>query len=257
MSDHRPTPAGRGPRGSFGYIGLAFVVIGVAILIGLGVWQLERKVENVHMLAGIAALQGAPPQPLGAILHRFDGHPDSLDFNRVETPCPALFAGPSVRLYSLTDAGPGWRTIVACPVSGGPYGSILVDRGFTPQDPSQTRPPALVVTGPVNTVPVIGVLRRAPAPNFADPKHRMGEGDWFGRDLPGMASALHAANPAPVFLILESPAAGPGAPPGGPKPVPLPVEVRDNLQYAFTWFGLAAALIGVYIATQVARRRKA
>ena len=42
----------------------------VAILIGLGVWQLERKVENVRMLAGIAALQGAPPQPLDAVLRR-------------------------------------------------------------------------------------------------------------------------------------------------------------------------------------------
>ena len=165
-----------------------------------------------------------------------------------------MFSGPSVRLYSLTDAGPGWRTIVACPISGAPYGSILVDRGFTPQDPSQTAaPPATATPGPANTQLVVGVLRRAPPPNFADPKHRMGEGDWYGRDLPGMAAALHAANPAPVFLILESPTAGPG----GPTPTPLPVEVRDNLQYAFTWFGLAAALIGVYIATQLARRQKA
>ena len=253
MSDLRPSPAGRG----FGFIGLGFVVVGVAILIGLGIWQLERKVENVRMLAGIAALQGAPPQPLDAVLKRATSA-HSLDFIRVSAPCPALFSRPSVRLYSLTDAGPGWRTVVACPVSGGPYGSILVDRGFTPQDPSQTTPPPAPsatpnTKSPANTAPVVGVLRNAPPPNFADPKHRMGEGDWYGRDLPGMAAALHAANPAPIFLILETPSAGPG----GPKPTPLPVEVRDNLQYAFTWFGLAAALIGVYIATQVARRRKA
>jgi surfeit locus 1 family protein len=234
-------------------LGLGFVVVGVAILIGLGVWQLERKVENARMLAGIAALQGAPPRPLDAVLKGAAGA-HSLDFIRVSTPCPALFAGPSVHLYSLTDAGPGWRTIVACPLSDAPYGSILVDRGFTPQDPGKTAPAAAPsAAGLANTAPVIGVLRRAPPPNFADPKHRMGEGDWYGRDLPGMAAALHAANPAPVFLILESPSAGPG----GPTPTPLPVEVRDNLQYALTWFGLAAALIGVYIATQVARRRKA
>ena len=248
MSDHRPTPAGRG----FGFIGFGFVVIGVAILIGLGVWQLERKVENTRMLAGIAALQGAPQQPLDVVLTRAASRPADLDFRRVSIPCPNLFQGPSVRLYSLTDAGPGWRTIVACPVTSGPYRTILVDRGFTPQDPSQTAPP-LPVAAPTNTQSIVGVLRRAPPPNFADPKHRMGEGDWFGRDLPGMAAALHADKPAPAFLILETPGSGPG----GPTPTPLPVEVRDNLQYAFTWFGLAAALIGVYIATQVARRRKA
>ena len=61
--DLRPTSGFSSGR----FIGLGFVVIGVAILIGLGVWQLERKVENVRMLAGIAALQGAPPQPLNAI----------------------------------------------------------------------------------------------------------------------------------------------------------------------------------------------
>ncbi len=223
------------------------VAIGVAILIGLGVWQLQRKAENSRMLAAVAALQGAAPKPLDVVLKRVGDRRVSLDFVRVQFACPTLFRSPSVRVYSLTDNGPGWRTVVACPLMDAPYGSVLVDRGFTPQE---------AVSGPnseaLNTAPVIGVLRRAPPPNFANPKHNAASGGWYGRDLPALATALHAANPLPLFLILESPGSGPL----GPKPTPLPVEVRDNLQYALTWFGLAGALIGVYIATQIARRRK-
>lgn len=224
------------------------VAIGVAILIGLGVWQLERKAENARMLAGIAALEGAPARPLADVLQEAGAGPLSLDFKRVRLDCPALFSAPSVRLYAVGEAGPGWRIVTACPVQRAPYRSILVDRGFVAEDAPPTAP-----NNTANTVPVVGVLRRAPPPNFADPKHTPGSTDWFGRDLPGMAAALNAATPAPVFLILESPSGGAGQ----PRPTPIPVEVRDNLQYAFTWFGLAGALIGVYIATQVARRRKA
>ena len=228
-------------------IGLGFVVLGVAILIGLGVWQLARKAENARMLAGVVALQGAPPRPLGAVLNQANGQAADLDFVRVAIDCPTLFSQSSVRVYSLTDAGPGWRTVVACPLKDAPYGSVLVDRGFAPQDaPPEPKSDA------TNTQPVVGVLRRAPPPNFAEAKHRVGSRDWYGRDLLAMAAALGAPNPLPLFLVLERPSAGPL----GQKPTPIPVEVRDNLQYALTWFGLAGALIGVYIATQIARRRK-
>ena len=60
--------------------------------------------------------------------------------------------------------------------------------------------------------------------------------------------------PAPVFLFLESP-----KPTGfGPTPAPVPIDIPNNhLGYAITWFGLALSLVGVYIATLLARRRKA
>jgi len=66
-----------------------------------------------------------------------------------------------------------------------------------------------------------------------------------------MAAALHAARPAPVTLMLERP-----APEGGlPRPAPVPTNIPNNhLGYAITWFGLAAALVGVYLAMLFRRR---
>ena len=65
---------------------------------------------------------------------------------------------------------------------------------------------------------------------------------WFVRDHLAMAQALAWAEPqrvAPFYIDLESP-----APPGGvPKPGPLQVNLKnDHLQYAVTWFLLAAAV---------------
>jgi surfeit locus 1 family protein len=68
-----------------------------------------------------------------------------------------------------------------------------------------------------------------------------------------MAAVLHAEAPAPVFLMLESPA--PSGP--GPQPAPLPTDIPNrHLEYALTWYGLALALLGVYIA-KLLRDRKA
>ena len=79
-----------------------------------------------------------------------------------------------------------------------------------------------------------------------------------GRDaralVEAMARALGAERPAPVVLMLESP-----PPQGfGPRPAPLPVQVSNrHLGYAVTWFGLAAALVGVWLAYVLRKPRTA
>jgi len=67
---------------------------------------------------------------------------------------------------------------------------------------------------------------------------------WYVRDPEAIAKAHHWQDFAPFYIDQESP-----APEGGlPKPGKLVVALPDNhLQYAITWFGLAAGLAGVYI----------
>ena len=79
-----------------------------------------------------------------------------------------------------------------------------------------------------------------------DPKDNV----WYLRDSDAIAASKKWLTAAPFYIDQESP-----VPPGGmPKPGKLEVHLPDNhLQYAITWFGLALALAGVYVAW-VARR---
>ena len=234
-------------RPRFGF-GLA-VAVGLAclILVGLGVWQLQRLGEKERLLARIEALKIAPAEPLEVVLRRLPDQVD-IDYVRAQTTCATLEHLPTVRLYALRDGVVGYRLIAACPVAGGPYRTILVDRGFIPREVVDTP------TTPMDLGrPIVGVLRHGDPGTMFTPKNDAGANSWYRRDVPAMAAALHAADPAPVFLMLEAPA--PHGP--GPQPAPLPTDIPNrHFEYALTWFGLALALLGVYIAKLV-RDRKA
>jgi surfeit locus 1 family protein len=142
----------------------------------------------------------------------------------------------------------GYRIITACALTDGPYGSILVDRGFIAQADADKLVPG---AGRPLILPIEGILRRGDAKNFVTPSNQPAQNLWYWRDVPAMAAALGASNPAPTFLMLETPV----PPPPEPTPAPVPTNIPNNhLQYAVTWFGLAAALAGVYLAMLLRRR---
>ena len=234
MTDRPPFPIG---------LTLAAAIVFV-ILIGLGVWQVKRLHWKEGLLAQIHALETAPPRNLATAL---SGPLDSptLDFTRVTADCPDIETTPSIRLYAVRDAVAGFRVITPCRLVGSGFGSILVDRGFVRQD-APAIPAGARLAGPVT-----GVLRRGDKPTFVTPPNDAAHDLWYWRDIPAMAKALGADRPAPTFLMLERPA----PPPGGPTPAPIPLDIpNSHLQYALTWFGLAATLVGVYVAMLWRRR---
>lgn len=230
-------------------IGLTFfTLIAFALLIGLGVWQIKRLHWKERLLAQIAAVQSTPVKPLADVLAAAKA-PADLDFRRVRADCPNTETGPFLRLFSVKEGGvAGYRIITDCTLSSGPYGSILVDRGFIAQEDADKLQPGV---GRPLILPIEGVLRRGDPRNFVTPPNQPGQNLWYWRDIPAMAQALGAQNPAPTFLMLESPA----PPQPAPTPAPVPTAIPNNhLQYAMTWFGLAAALAGVYLAMLWRRR---
>lgn len=217
-------------------------VIAFAILVALGVWQMQRLAWKKDVLARIEAAQTAPATPLLDVL-KAGATGEDVGYRKVVAVCPGLSTAPYVELHALMDGKMGSRLISACRLEDAPYGSILVDRGFVqdiisarpPEDDSDTRP-----------IGVRGVLRLpdGPVPMAAkdDPAHRR----YFTRAVGPMAEKLGAANPAPWFLMAETSS--------NPewlalRPTPLPVNVSNrHLEYALTWFGLAVVLLGVYAA---------
>lgn len=221
----------------------------LAILIWLGVWQLQRLKWKEGVLAHVAALQTAPAQPLGPVLDAAARGRD-VDFTRVRVTCPGLASAPFLALYGLHGGVAGWRLVSACPVESASYRSILVDRGFV-ADSEAARPP--VNAADLSPVTITGVLRKPDRASVFTPANRADQNRWFSRDVPAMARTLHAAQPAPIFLFAET-SSNPGFAPLVPAPLPGEIPNR-HLEYALTWFGLAAALVGVYAAV-LARRRK-
>jgi surfeit locus 1 family protein len=233
-------------RGRFP-IGLTIAVaIALAILVGLGTWQLQRLHWKEGVLARITALQAAPAQPVAAVLDRVARGGDA-DFTRVEATCLGLAKAPYVELYTVRDGQAGVRLMSACRIEGAAYGSVLVDRGYV-ADTTSARPP----TDPADTAPLdlVGVLRQPEAGNRFSPPNTPQR--WYTRDVAAMAATLKAPRPAPLVIMAET-ATNPDW--TGLVPAPIPADIPNrHLEYALTWYGLAAALLGVYAAVLIRRR---
>lgn len=220
-------------------------LIALAILLALGTWQLQRLAWKRDLLDRIAALQAAPAQPLAPVLAKHAAGED-VDFTRVRVSCPGLGKAAFVELYGLRDGQSGSRLISACALSGAAYPTILVDRGFV-DGAISARPP---VADDATPVEVVGILRSPDAANTFTPANAPNM--FFSRDAAAMAKALGAPAPAPVFLMVETST--------NPEwralvPAPIPAEIPNrHLEYALTWYGLAAALLGVYAAMLFKRK---
>lgn len=238
----RPDPKGF-PVGMTVAAAIAFV-----ILIGLGVWQLQRLKWKEALLAGIARAEAAPAVPLGPVLDAL-ARGRNEEFVRVKVTCPGLARAPALELYSLREGQIGARLISACPVVSGVYRSILVDRGFIPDTVSARPLPDPTIHDPVE---VTGVLRAGERGNFTTPPATTTK--WYLHDARKMAAALRADAPtAPLFLMAET-STNPDFKPLNPAPFPVDIPNR-HLGYALTWFGLAGALAGVYGAAVFKRMR--
>ena len=223
-----------------------------AVLVALGLWQIERKAWKEALIATIAERLSAPPValPQRADWPRLDAEAD--EFLRVAATAEfesekegLVYTGGST-LREPT-GGPGYWVFTPARLAGGAgagggAGHVMVNRGFVPegrQNPT-TRAPG-EVAGPVE---FIGVLRWPEAPGLFTPNADTAHNLWFSRDSAAIAAAK-GIDAAPFYIELESPEPPGGLPRGGRLQPNLP---NNHLQYALPWFGLSAVLTGVYTA---------
>jgi surfeit locus 1 family protein len=199
---------------------LTFGLIGAAILIGLGTWQLQRLDWKQGVLADIDSRISSAPVPVPAT-----PDPDADKYLPVQATGTVL-AGEAHVLVSIKDVGPGYRIIAPFELSDGR--TILLDRGFvrdSAKDTARTTGP-LSVTGNLHWPNEVDSYTPAPDP---------ATNTWFARDVPALAQALGTD---PVLLIARTTSEP------APTVTPLPVDSagipNDHLQYAITWFSLAA-----------------
>jgi surfeit locus 1 family protein len=137
--------------------------------------------------------------------------------------------------------GPGYWVFTPAQLAGGSI--LLVNRGFIPID---RKDPATRSEGtPHGSVDIVGVVRWPEKRTSFTPPDDPKDNVWYLRDSDAIAASKKWLTAAPFYIDQESP-----VPRGGtPKPGKLEVHLPDNhLEYAITWFGLALALAGVYVA---------
>jgi cytochrome oxidase assembly protein ShyY1 len=222
-----------------------FTLVMVAVFVGLGVWQLQRRVEKHVLIAQLTERLAVAPVPLPPPAQWSALTPDHDEFRRVsftatyESRLDAMVysSGSSVR---DDISGPGtWAFIPARLPTGE---TVAVNAGFVPntmQDRNrQDRAVAQLITN--KPVMLTGYIRFPVAAGLLLPAVEHAKRLWFTRDHLAMAQALGWDQVAPFYIDLEQP-----VPPSGiPKPGPLQVHLKDDhLQYAITWFGLAGAVV--------------
>jgi len=227
------------PARAFPWILTVVTAAVLAVLISLGMWQVQRLAWKQDLIARIDAAQAALPIPLDQALAR----PDP-EFTRVVVTCRGLDRARFVLLRTLVDGEPGARLVSLC----SDQEPILVDRGFVAEAIS-ARP---AQDGGTMPVVVRGILRRGEPSNAFTPPP--GEGLVYVRDLGLLADALGAQTSRRDLMIVAETSSNPEW--AALRPVALPEGLSNNhLGYAITWFGLAAALIGVYLALLSRRLR--
>ena len=202
-----------------------FGVLGTAILLTLGVWQLKRLAWKNDVLRSIENKILAPPID---IPKRVAPTVHSLLPVRAQ----GRYIGGTVRvLVSQKIFGAGYRLITAFELTDGRI--IMVDRGFTSVRTSMPSTPD--VKGHV-----IGNLQWPQEVDGFTPSNDLEANIWFARDVPNLAAHLNAE---PILLVLRESSFK------VEKAVPLPKMVsnipNDHLNYAITWFSLALIWLGM------------
>lgn len=213
---------------------LLFGLAGVAVLVALGVWQLQRLEWKTGLLTEIEARLAAAPVAVPAA-------PDPETDRYLRVRAEGQIGDGELHVYtSHPPHGVGYRVIVPLALADGRR--VLLDRGFVPIGEKDL--PRHV--GPVAVEGALDWPRETDSFTSAPDREA---NIWFARDVALMAEALGTE---PVMIVAAA-SDDPGAPLAWPVTPNIP---NDHLGYAVTWFGLAAAwaVMTGYLLWRIARR---
>jgi cytochrome oxidase assembly protein ShyY1 len=232
-----------------------FTLAMVAVFVGLGMWQLQRRVAKHALMAALTERLAAAPESLPPPARWGLLAPASDEFRRVSF--RATYAsGPDAMVYGSGSSvredisGPGTWAFMPARLPAGE--TIVINTGFvqnTMQDRAQQdRAVTRLVTG--EPVTLTGYIRFPETAGMLTPAESIAKRLWFTRDHLAMARVLGWGEVAPFYIDLEQPVPASGI----PKPGALEVHLKDDhLQYAITWFTLAGAVViafGVWLRGQ-------
>lgn len=217
---------------------IGFMLVLMAILTTLGIWQVERLGEKEQLIANVASRMTLPPEALPPVSEWSAFDADAWNYRPV-TAAGTFRPEQTVLVFtSLADqrgkySGPGYWVMTPLALAAG--GTVFVNRGFIPQESAE----AFATGGAVDPglVSLEGIARATEEVNSFTPASDTAKRIEWVRNTARLA-ALAGPVPQPVAPIyIDLPALGEGTlPQGGETVVSFP---NNHLGYAITWFGFA------------------
>ncbi|ESQ84910.1 hypothetical protein AEAC466_07580 [Asticcacaulis sp. AC466] len=216
------------------------LILSVAGLTALGVWQLQRLAWKTHLIAQVNERTTAPAIPAPGP-GQWAGLSKSSDEYRHVTIEGHYLNAAEAQVYALTELGAGYWVLTPLKMADGTI--VFINRGYVPTD---KKAPATRPLGQSEAeVRVTGLLRMSETKGWLfsqenDPDHDA----WYRRDVATIARARHLGSVAPYFIDADATHNPGGLPKGGMTVVQFP---NSHLAYALTWFSLALMLAGAGI----------
>src|SRR5271156_6126965 len=222
----------------------AATLIGLAVLVGLGVWQLKRRAWKEALNAAVEARTLAPPVEIPSAEEWAKLNPGDYEYRHVRVSGVYDYARQAMVFRALASprgryGGPGYLVMTPLELADGD--SVLVNRGFVPEERK-----AEASVGKAGPVEVTGLMRSSEDRTWFTPADDTAHGQWFTRDVEQIAGGLKLGPQAPVSIDAGA------LPEGGETILAFP---NNHLSYAMTWFGMALALAGVFTVFAVGRLR--
>ena len=219
-----------------------FSAVALAILLGLGNWQLERRSWKLALIESVEAGVSATPIHFDAAVRAAQAG-DQMEYRSVKL-TGKLSPGFVANVFGAYDGDAG--AFVFLPMTTPTGAVVYVNLGFQKQGVEDGDQFGGAANG-LETTEVIGLLRYAERPRppaaWFRPTGKTGDGLWFVRDPERFAQ--DAGIDASPYYIDQFAVPGREWPKGGTTRLDFN---NRHLEYALTWFGLAGALVGVWIA---------
>jgi surfeit locus 1 family protein len=221
------------------FVPSSVALVGVVVLLGLGTWQLERRTWKEALIARLQERLSAPPVALPLPDEWPQMTPENSEFRRVAVEAEFLDR-PHVYVFTSGSAlrpdikSPGYFVFAPARLQNG--ATVVVNTGYIRDYHRYSS-----IRGKLQ---IVGYLRWPETSNWFVSEHDSSQAIWFVRDHRPMAKLKQWGDLiAPFYIDQENPV----APSGAPQPAPLTVNLRnDHLQYAFTWYSLATAMIVIF-----------
>lgn len=199
------------------------------VLMGLGIWQVQRLAWKTDLIARVDARVAADPVPAPPPAEWAGLTAENAEYRRVSVG-GEYRPDSDVLVQAVTERGAGFWVMTPLVTEDG--WTVLVNRGFVAADRRDDRPlpqGPQAVTGLLRLSQPDGAFLRANDPDA---------GRWYSRDTQAIAATLGLPDVAPYFIDADR--AGDAQPIGGLTVIAFR---NSHLTYALTWFAMAGGLL--------------